>query len=330
MFAQAKRKCTAEWIRLARCVLAVLASVCLVVIVAHAAAPQAKTQAPGFYRIMLGDFEITALSDGVFDLKTRELLTNVRPAILDDLLARSFHGEVVPTSVNAYLVNTGGTLILVDTGAAKLFGPTLGNLVANLVASGYRPEQVDTILITHMHPDHVGGLVAAGKRVFPNATVYADQREADFWLNPAALKTAPADRKAFVQGAAASIGPYASAGRFKRFKAPQALFSGIRALAAPGHTPGHTIYEIESKGQKLLLWGDLVDIAAVQFAEPTVTIAFDSDAPVIIRERAKAYAAAAQGRYLVAGAHLPFPGFGHIRTARVGYEWLPIDYDTMP
>jgi len=295
----------------------------------HAAAPQQKTQAPGYYRMMLGDFEITALSDGTFDLKPGELLTNTTQAQVSALLDRSFEGDAVPTSVNAYLVNTGEKLVLVDTGAAKLFGPTLGNLLANIAASGYKPEQVDAVLITHMHPDHVGGLMNEGKLAFPNATVHADQHDADFWLAQANLDKAPADAKGFFQGAMASLNPYVSGGKMKPFNGNTTLFPGIRAVAAPGHTPGHTVYSIESKGSKLVLWGDLMHVAAVQFPEPQITIAFDTDSKAAAEQRAKAYADAAQGRYLVAGAHLPFPGIGHIRADGKGYAWVPVDYNTI-
>ena len=99
------------------------------------------------------------------------------------------------TSFNGYLVNTGSELLLVDTGAAGLFGPTLGNLLANLKAAGYQPEQVDAVLITHMHPDHIGGLMNGDKLAFPNATVHVDQRDVDFWLSPANREKAPADSK---------------------------------------------------------------------------------------------------------------------------------------
>jgi glyoxylase-like metal-dependent hydrolase (beta-lactamase superfamily II) len=298
--------------------------------VAHAAAPQVKSQAPGYYRLMLGDFEITAISDGTVDLAPKELLTNTTAAHVGDMLARSFESDAVQTSVNAYLVNTGDKLILVDTGAAKLFGPTLGKLLANLAASGYKPEQVDAVLITHMHPDHVGGLMVDGKMAFPNATVQADKRDAAFWLSPAELDKAPTAMKGFFQGAAASLNPYVAAGKFKPFDGSTDLFPGIRAVAAPGHTPGHTIYTIESKGQKLVLWGDLMHVAAVQFPEPAVTIAFDTDSPAAAGQRAKAYADAAQGRFLIAGAHLPFPGIGHLRGEGKGYAWVPVDYMSAP
>ena len=292
---------------------------------AHATAPQVKTQ-PGYYRMMLGDFEVTALSDGTVALPVDKLLTNTSPAQVGKGLASSFLKAPVETSVNGYLINTGTKLVLVDTGAAGLFGPTLGNLLASLKAAGYQPEQVDEIYITHMHPDHVGGLMAGDKPVFPNAVVRADQHDADFWLSAANLEKAPADAKGFFQGAQASLNPYVAAGKFKPFNGSTELVPGIKAVAAPGHTPGHSIYVVESKGQKLVLWGDLMHVAAVQFAHPSVTIQFDTDSKAAAVQRKKAYAEAAKQGYLVGSAHLSFPGLGHLRTEGKGYEFVPVNY----
>jgi glyoxylase-like metal-dependent hydrolase (beta-lactamase superfamily II) len=293
---------------------------------AHAAAPQVKTQAPGFYRTMLGDFEVTALFDGVIELEPKQLLTNTTKTQVGKLLERSFETDKVPTSVNAYLINTGDKLVLVDTGAADKFGPTLGQLQANLKAAGYQPEQVDMILITHMHGDHVGGLVVDGKIAFPNATVHAGKEDADFWLSEAVMKKAPADAQMFFQAAQASLNPYVQAGKFKPISGDTEFVPGIKAVAAHGHTPGHTIYTVESKGQKLVLWGDLMHVAAVQFPQPQVTIAFDIDSKSAAAQRKKAYADAVKGRYLVGSAHLPFPGLGHLRADGKGYQWTPVDY----
>ena len=116
----------------------------------------AKTMAPGFYRMMLGDFEITALSDGTVNLPVDKILTGIKPAEVNKALAKQGLKAPLETSVNGYLVNTGEKLVLIDAGASNLFGPTLGKLVANLKAAGYTPEQVDEIYITHLHPDHVG------------------------------------------------------------------------------------------------------------------------------------------------------------------------------
>ncbi len=315
-------------VRLLLSMLVALLAPCLFTAAAHAAAPQQKTQAPGYYRMMLGDFEITALSDGTFAMQPKQLLTKTTPARVGQLLARSFEGDTIPASVNGYLINTGDKLILVDTGAAKLFDPSLGHLLENLVASGYRPEQVDAVLITHMHVDHVGGLAADAKAAFANAVVYVDQHDADFWLSQANLDKAPAEMKDFFRGAMTSLKPYVGTDKFKPFNGSTELFPGVRAVATPGHTPGHTIYVIESKGQKLVLWGDLIHVAAVQFPEPAVTIAFDTDSPAAARQRAKAFADAAKGRFLVGAVHLPFPGIGHLRSDGKGYAWVPVDYTT--
>jgi glyoxylase-like metal-dependent hydrolase (beta-lactamase superfamily II) len=293
---------------------------------AQAGAPQLKTQAPGYYRMMLGDFEVTALFDGTLDLQPKQLLTNTTQKDVGKLLDKSFQKDTVQTSVNGYLINTGSKLVLVDTGAAGLFGPTAGNLLANLKASGYQPEQVDEIYITHMHPDHVGGLLADGKPAFPNAIVRADQHDADFWLSQATMEKAPKEVQGFFQGAMASLNPYVAAGKFKPFDGEAELVPGVRSFAARGHTPGHSIYAVESKGQKLVLWGDLMHVAAVQFPQPQVTITFDSDSKSAAIQRKKAYADAAKGGFLVAGAHLPFPGIGHIRAEGRGYVWVPVDY----
>ena len=292
-----------------------------------AAAPQVKTQAPGYYRVMLGDFEVTALSDGTVQLPVDKLLTNTRPGQVDKALKRDFLKAPLDTSVNGYLVNTGSKLVLIDTGAANLFGPTLGNLIANLKAAGYQPEQVDEIYITHMHADHVGGLMAGDKLAFPNATVRADQHDADFWLSKANLDKAPADAKGFFQGAMASLNPYVAAGKFKPFDGDTELVPGIKAVAARGHTPGHSTYLVESQGQKLALWGDLMHVAAVQFAQPSVTIQFDTDSQAAAAQRKRAYAAAVKQGYLVGSAHLSFPGLGHLRRDGAGYAWVPVNYN---
>ncbi len=292
-----------------------------------AAAPQVKTQAPGYYRVMLGDFEITALSDGTVQLPVDKLLTNTRPGQVDKALKHDFLKAPLDTSVNGYLVNTGSKLVLIDTGAASLFGPTLGNLLANLKAAGYQPEQVDEIYITHMHADHVGGLMAGDKLAFPNATVRADRHDADFWLSKENLDKAPADAKGFFQGAMASLNPYVAAGKFKPFDGNTDLVPGIKAMAARGHTPGHSTYLVESQGQKLVLWGDLMHVAAVQFAQPSVTIQFDTDSKAAAAQRKLAYADAAKQGYMVGSAHLSFPGLGHLRRDGAGYVWVPVNYN---
>lgn len=293
---------------------------------AGAAAPFAKEQAPGFYRLMVGDFEITALADGTVALPVDQLLTNTTQGEVKKALAKFSLSLPLETSVNGFLINTGSKLILVDTGAAGLFGPTLGKLTGNLKAAGYQPEQVDEVYITHMHPDHVGGLMSGDKLTFPNAIVRADKRDADFWLSQANLDKAPDASKDFFRGAMASLNPYIAAGKFKPFDGNTELAPGIRARAAHGHTAGHSIFIAESKGERIAFWGDLMHVAAVQFERPSVTIQFDSDSKAAAVQRKKAYVEAARDGYLVAGAHLSFPGIGHVRSQGAGYAWVPVNY----
>jgi glyoxylase-like metal-dependent hydrolase (beta-lactamase superfamily II) len=286
---------------------------------AHAAAPMVKTSAPGYYRVMLGDFEVTALSDGIVKLPVDQLMTNTTPAQVQAMLAKSYLKAPLETSVNGYLINTGAKLVLIDTGTAKLFGPTLGYLPANLKASGYQPEQVDEIYITHAHGDHIGGLMNGDKMVYPNAVVRLDQRDVDFALNqPQAKDAAPNPLLA-----------YQKAGKLKAFDGDTELVPGIKAIAARGHTPGHSIYAVESKGEKLMIWGDLMHVAAVQFAHPEITINFDKDSTLAMPERKKAYAEAAKQGYLVGVAHISFPGLGHVRAEGAGYVWEPVNYSPL-
>lgn len=296
---------------------------------AFAAAPMVKAPAPGYYRMMLGDFEITALSDGTVDLPVDKLLTNTTPAAVGKTLAEAHLKIPLETSVNAYLINTGSKLVLVDTGAAALFGPPLGKLLANLAAAGYRPEQVDEVYLTHMHADHVGGLFAGGKQAFPNAVVRADKHEADQWLSKANMDKAPAGGKDTFKGAMGAINPYAAAGKFKTFEGDAELVPGVKAHPAPGHTPGHTVYVVESKGQKLVLIGDLIHVAAVQFPNPSVTIEFDSDSKAAAAARKKQFSDAAKAGDMLGGAHLQFPGLGYLRAEGKGYRWIPVNYTQM-
>lgn len=294
---------------------------------ACAAAPQLKTQAPGWYRLMVGTVEVTALSDGTVELPVDKLL-HTSAARIAKGLKQNFQKAPLETSVNAFLINTGDRLVLVDAGAGALFGPTLGKLASQIRAAGYQPEQVDDILITHMHPDHVGGLAADEQRVFPNATVRADKQDADFWLSEAKLNAAPAEMKGFFLGAIASLTPYVKADRFKPFEKDGEVVPGIRSLATHGHTAGHTAYVVESQGQRLVLIGDLIHVASVQLPSPEVTINFDSDQPKAASARARTFAKLAKEGSLVAVSHFSFPGLGHLRQAGKGWVWVPVDYSS--
>lgn len=292
---------------------------------AFAAAPMVKTQAPGFYRTMLGDFEVTVLSDGTVDLPMDKLLHD-KSGHVPQALAKNFLKAPVETSVNTFLINTGSKLVLVDTGAGVLFGPTVGKLLTSLKAAGYQPEQVDEIYITHLHPDHVGGLVTDGKPAFPNAVVRADRHDTEFWLSKEKQAAAPEDKKGYFQSAQGVFAGYISANKVKPFDGNTELVPGIRATSAYGHTPGHTTYVVESRGQKLLLVGDIMHAQFIQFDDPSVTIAFDSDEKAALASRKATFADAARQGYLIGAAHLPFPALGHLRSSGKGYQFVALPY----
>jgi glyoxylase-like metal-dependent hydrolase (beta-lactamase superfamily II) len=293
---------------------------------ADAAAPAVKSQAPGFYRSTLGTFEVTTVLDGTIALKPEEIFANVKPDELDAMLKRQFLKSPIETSVNTFLINTGTRLVLVDTGCGVFYGPTLGKLLGNLKAAGYNPEQIDDIVITHMHGDHIGGLTTNGQRAFPNAVVHADKLDADYWLSKVEMDKAPAAGKQGFQQAVSSLQPYIDAKKFQPFEGDVTIVPGVSARAAHGHSPGHTIYVVESGGEKLVLWGDLLHFAAVQFPDPSKSVRFDFDSNAALAARKKVLADAASGGYWVGVAHVPFPGIGHVRVDGTGYAWVPINY----
>jgi glyoxylase-like metal-dependent hydrolase (beta-lactamase superfamily II) len=182
-----------------------------------------------------------------------------------------------------------------------------------------------------MHGDHVGGLMAGGKIAFPNATLRIHKADTDFWLSEAVMNRAPPQVHEFFKGAMNSVNPYVAAGKLKTFEGDTELLPGIRAVPARGHTPGHTIYRIESKGETLMLWGDLMHVAAVQFDNPQVTITFDIDSKRAAESRRAAFADAAKKGWLVGVSHVSFPGLGHLRAAPggKGYTWVPLNYSTL-
>jgi glyoxylase-like metal-dependent hydrolase (beta-lactamase superfamily II) len=284
-------------------------------------------QAPGFYRFALGDFKVTVLSDGTAPRDVPKITS--KPDEVRKAYAASHQALPVELSINCFLIDTGTHRILVDTGAGELFGATSGQLVANLRASGYQPEDIDVILLTHIHGDHSGGLSIGGRQVFPNAMVYADQHDTNYWLDASVEAKAPANRRTTFRQSHQTVDPYAQAGKLRTFDGATELFPGVRTVPEHGHTPGLTGYLIESRGQRLLLWGDIVHSAESQFRDPTITIEYDVDPKQAIAARQRILADAAKQGYLVGGAHISFPGLGHVRAETTGYSWVPVPYSVI-
>jgi len=287
-------------------------------------------QAPGYQRMQVGKLEITALYDGYLGV-SQKILHGASPQDISDLIAGMFvpsTPEGTQTAVNGYLINTGGHLVLIDAGAAACFGPTAGALADNLNAAGYKAEQVDTILLTHLHGDHACGIATAqGTAAFPNATVYVSDDEAGFWLDPDTIRQAPQGMRPFFALAQKAVAPYAASKRLKQFNPGDTLLPGIKSWPLPGHTPGHGGYLFDAGGEQILFWGDIIHSHAVQFSHPEVSIEFDIDAKQAVATRTQVLAEAAARKLWIAGAHLPFPGIGHVRTQGENkYDWVPMEY----
>ena len=265
----------------------------------------------------VGEFTVTAVSDGVLN-SNHDVILGLDRAESERLTGIPY-GQPVPLDVNCFLIRHRGKLMLSDAGSGHTMGPTLGKLPQNLRAIGIAPEAIDIILLTHLHPDHSLGLVdEADRAVFPNAEVIVHEIEAAFWLDRAPQ---PADSERVTRGTLAQrrvTAPYSD--RIRRIADGEVL-PGITAILQPGHTPGHTTWMIESGGDRLLLWGDIVHLASVQMTRPDSTLVFDVEPDVARASRQRVLADAADQRLVVAGAHLPGPGFGRIERAGQGFQF---------
>ena len=267
--------------------------------------------------IAIGDFAVTAVSDGTL-FSNHDVILGLDRAESERLTGIA-HGQPLPLDVNSFLIRRGDRLMLSDAGSGHTMGPTLGKLPQNLRAIGVEPERIDTLLLTHLHPDHSLGLVdEQGRAVFPNAEVLVHEVEAAFWLD---RTPRPDDSERVARNTTrqrAATAPYRD--RIRRVTDGEVL-PGVTALLRPGHTPGHSNWMIASGGDRLLVWGDIVHLAAVQMARPDATLVFDVAPETARATRERVLEQAATESLRVAGAHLPFPGFGRIARSGRGYAY---------
>jgi len=288
-------------------------------------APKPTQQSPGVHHLAIGDIVVTALNDGMLGDPTFnffDVVTNLRRSEAEALHRATFRALPPRLVVNAFLLHLPDRLVLVDGGCGAAMGPTLGRLAGNLAAVGVRPEDIDTILVTHLHPDHVGGLVdGAGQAVFPKAEFIVHDADAKYWSDDAVLAQAPeGPEKQFVLLSRATLAAYRD--RIRTITGGEPI-GGVAAVPAPGHTPGHTGWRIASGGDALLIWGDVVHLPGIQFAHPEAGMAFDVDGAQAVATRRRIMDMAATDRLRVAGMHMDFPGFGHVVRAGQAYAFVP-------
>ena len=277
-------------------------------------------QVSGLYRRRIGEVLVTAISDGYIDAPY-SVLQNISEEKAENILREDFRPTPPRISVNCYLIQYGDRIAIVDTGSGKTMGPTLGKMPGLLDELGVKTENIDTVLLTHMHPDHSNGLsTSEGKDVFTNAEVVIAERDVAHWHDDTAMAKANASQRVrYFQGARFQIAPYMN--RLKT--ASGEVFPHVTAIDLSGHTPGHTGFLIESGGISLLIWEDICHVPDIQVRVPKVTMAFDTDPEAAIATRLKTFDMVSQDKILVAGMHLHFPGFSFVVKENDGYRLIP-------
>jgi len=291
--------------------------------------PQVK-QVAGYFLQPIGNLKVIALFDGELGLPRSDLL-GISSAKANQLFTENFvpvdeHNQIV-TDFSAYLVQTPTQNILIDAGTAKCFGPSLGHVPENLKKAGLQPEQIDTILITHAHPDHLCGITLDGKMVYPNAKVYLAKADVDYWTSVKNEAKASDFFKPLFKMTRDALKPYQQAGQLVAFSKTSFHVPNVELISTQGHTEGHSSYLIDGKnGQKFLGLGDVVHYAAVQFPYPEASYKPDTDAKRAIAVRKHIFEQAYQNQWWIGAAHVAFPGIGHIGKNAHGYQWLPAQY----
>jgi glyoxylase-like metal-dependent hydrolase (beta-lactamase superfamily II) len=265
---------------------------------------------PRIHHRRVGDILVTVLYDGYLDAPL-DVVRNPPSAEAEAIIRRQ-SGRVPPRiSVNTFAVRSAGRVALIDTGSGDSMGPTLGRLPQALAAAGIAADAIDTVLLTHMHPDHSNGLSDdAGRKCFANAEVAMHEKELAHWFDDTAMAKADArTRERYFTAARRQIEPYRD--RLKLFRVGE-VFPGVTAIPIPGHTPGHTAYAIASGGDSLLVWGDTVHIPELQVPRPDATMVFDTDPDAAAASRMRVFDMVAADRLVAAGMHLHFPGFARM------------------
>ncbi len=298
---------------------------------AGAASPKASSGNAGFYRFKIGAFNCVSLSDGMLNPPAKAFAGNASEAELKAALQEGFISEKLSADCNILYVDTGKNKVLVDVGSGSLNGPTAGRLLSHMAAAGLRPAEVDTILISHAHGDHVGGLSKFPAQIFPKARYYVSQPEWGFWMGDSpSLPKIPGGPE-MVKGMAAIAKQQLKTieSKVTQFGLEKEIVPGITSISAPGHTPGHVAFRIQSGDVSLVHTADVVHIAAINLRHPEWQPVFDGDPALAVQSRKAVLAKIERDRTLMFAYHFPFPGLGHLRSRMGGgYDWQPVQWMT--
>jgi len=278
-------------------------------------------QIPGVYHRKIGDIVVTAISDGYLD-GSLDVMRNVDLEKAHQLFRDAFR-PARRTSVNAFLIHSNGRLAIIDTGSGNYLLPTAGLVQRSLAGAGIDPKSIDTVLLTHMHPDHSAGLtdMSNGQLFFPNAELVMHENEPAYWFDDGEMaKADERAKKLYFQAGREQVAPYRN--RTRLFRQGE-VFPGVTAVPSLGHTPGHTAFLVASGKDQLMIWGDTVHVPEVQTAFPEAGMAFDTDLAAAAASRKRMFDRVASDGVLVAGMHLHFPAFAHLARRGEAYALVP-------
>lgn len=285
-------------------------------------------QNPGFYRYKVGDITVTAINDGFARRPLEGFVRNAELADVKKAMEQAYlPTEALPISFTTLAFQLGDKLTLIDTGNGDSGAPTSGAWMKNFQAAGLDPKKVTTVVFSHFHGDHINGFrLKDGTAVFPNAEVMVPAAEWAFWMDDARMSAAPEAMKGAFAGVRRVFGPVAK--DVKQYEAGKEILPGITAIAAPGHTPGHTVYMVSSGAGKLMVMSDTTNHPALFVRNPDWSAVFDMDGPQAAATRRRLLDMAVAEKTQVAFYHAPFPATGHIAKSGSGFELVPVQWSS--